>query len=51
MSTTPRNIGARLYWWGILALRLMFTHPAKWRGARLRWERDRERATMPPEGW
>lgn len=48
MATKPPNLGARLYWWSILVLRLLFTHPLRWQGERERWERDRDKAMNPP---
>lgn len=50
MAAKPPHLGTRIYWWGILVLRLLFTHPLRWQGERNRWERDRERA-MGPHPW
>jgi hypothetical protein len=46
MATKPPHLGTRIYWWAVLCLRLLFTHPAKWQGVRSRWERDRT-----PKSW
>jgi hypothetical protein len=48
MGTKRPHLGIRLYWWAVLVLRLLLTHPARWQGERMRWESDRDRATMPP---
>jgi hypothetical protein len=46
MAAKPTNLGTRIYWWAILILRLMFTHPAKWEWVKAQWRRDRE-----PKSW
>ena len=38
MAAKPPHLGTRIYWWGILVLRLLFTHPLRWQGERNRWE-------------
>jgi hypothetical protein len=47
MASKRQHLGTRLYWWAVLVVRLIFSHPMRWEWIRREWEWDRERAMEP----